>query len=910
MSSTEAMYELKKQLRKLSEFRGSGTELVSVYIPAGYPIHETGNRLREEINQASNIKSKTTRNNVIGALERIIAHLKLFKQTPQNGMVVFAGNISENPSKTDIQLFSLEPPQSLSVSVYRCDSKFFLDPLQRMLEATDSYGIVVMDGREATVAMLKGTQTIVIKKLNSMAHSKTRMGGQCLAAGTLVMRDSGEITEIENFRANERIEGIDFGSSRSKGMVASDFFITAAKHSMVIKTEHPMCEIRATPYHRFFVVSEYGVKEKLAKDLHQGDRLLIARTLNCRGGKVKVSPRPKTRIGLGADERARLREARAALGLSQKKVAEAVGLAQMMISHLESGKRTPSDEYLKRIYALYGLQPGPGRETLKLPEYWNEGLARIAGIICGDGTLDGDGKRIIIYEGSKELAGKYCALIEETTGITPVVRMVDKTRQRGSFAKKAYYEIRIYSAEFARWMARAVPEILAEERDIPGAITACENRVLAAFLSGLYDAKGYMHGDRVDIAMRSEKLMRKLQLLLLRFGILSSFAEKRVSGNRRNRQWLVSISERNSLRSFMERMGFSRSDKREKLLLACSRPTRQQYIDQVPIDGREVFRLAKGLGLKTSDFHAASCFFKNKKGLGRNAFARNILPIFEKQGNKTRARELFNYLSRIYSGDYTIATVKTKELNESEEKFYDLTIPVHSNFIANGFVVHNSARRYQRLIEEGIEYYYKRIGEAMDAAFIGKVKGIIIGGPGPAKDNFYKMAPYNYQHKILGVVDTGYTDEYGIREVIAKSQQLIQEQEVVKEHALLERFVKEAVGGGLATYGEKEVRKAIESRQADMVLLSEGLGLRKAEWKCGNCGHEEGKVVEGESDESRQCPSCGGKMNLEEDEPLIEELADLAKGKGIKVEIISMDTAEGDQFLQGFGGIGAFLRYK
>ena len=193
MADSEAVYQLKKQIRILSEMRGSGTEMVSVYIPQKYPIHETSNRLREEINQAGNIKSKTTRNNVIGALERIIAHLKLFKQTPPNGMTVFAGNISDNPSKTDIKLFSIEPPQPLNISVYRCDSSFFLEPLQRIIDFTDSYGIVVMDGREAIVAILKGTQTIVIKKLNSTAHAKVRKGGQSARRYERLIEESIEL---------------------------------------------------------------------------------------------------------------------------------------------------------------------------------------------------------------------------------------------------------------------------------------------------------------------------------------------------------------------------------------------------------------------------------------------------------------------------------------------------------------------------------------------------------------------------------------------------------------------------------------------------------------------------------------------------------------------------------------------
>ena len=119
MSDRKKEYEFKKILRKLSEIRGSGTQLISVYIPANYPIYEVTNKLKEEVNQASNIKSKTTRNNVIDALEKIINHLKLFKKTPENGLIIFCGNISTNPSKTNIELFALEPIQKLNTSIYK-----------------------------------------------------------------------------------------------------------------------------------------------------------------------------------------------------------------------------------------------------------------------------------------------------------------------------------------------------------------------------------------------------------------------------------------------------------------------------------------------------------------------------------------------------------------------------------------------------------------------------------------------------------------------------------------------------------------------------------------------------------------------------------------------------------------------
>ena len=174
-------YEIKRELKRLSTVKGSGTELISVYIPPDFPIFDEIAKLRDEHGQASNIKSKTTRLNVQSALEKIMQYLKLYKMPPKNGLAVFCGNISKEQAKPDIELFSMEPPQPIKANIYRCDSTFLLEPVERMLEATDSYGIAVLDGREATIGMLKGTQFSVEKTLRSFAHQKVHKGGQSAA---------------------------------------------------------------------------------------------------------------------------------------------------------------------------------------------------------------------------------------------------------------------------------------------------------------------------------------------------------------------------------------------------------------------------------------------------------------------------------------------------------------------------------------------------------------------------------------------------------------------------------------------------------------------------------------------------------------------------------------------------------
>ncbi len=167
-----------KELKRLRSIRGAGTEMISVYLPAGQNISETTNRLREEASQSSNIKSKSTRQNVLAAIDKIVQYLKLFREAPKNGMAVFCGNVSDNQSKVDIQLFSIEPPAPLKVSIYRCDSTFLLEPIEEMLDTTDTYALLAMDGREASIATLKGSHIQLVKKITSMAHAKVRKGGQ------------------------------------------------------------------------------------------------------------------------------------------------------------------------------------------------------------------------------------------------------------------------------------------------------------------------------------------------------------------------------------------------------------------------------------------------------------------------------------------------------------------------------------------------------------------------------------------------------------------------------------------------------------------------------------------------------------------------------------------------------------
>jgi len=178
---TQKKQKLQELIDLLGGFRGRHTELVTVYAPAGSNINQLANQLASEQSTAMNIKSKTTRTNVIDALERILRHLKLHPGIPKNGLAIFCGNVSKKEGQPDIQLWAIEPPQELRTKFYRCDQTFVLEPLKNMLKATGVFGLIVVDRREATIGILEGKLITKLKHLTSNVPGKYKTGGQSAA---------------------------------------------------------------------------------------------------------------------------------------------------------------------------------------------------------------------------------------------------------------------------------------------------------------------------------------------------------------------------------------------------------------------------------------------------------------------------------------------------------------------------------------------------------------------------------------------------------------------------------------------------------------------------------------------------------------------------------------------------------
>ncbi len=261
VSSTE-LYKFKKTLKELSEKKGRGTELVSVYIPHDKQLSDVGKQMRDELGQSANIKSKQTRKNVQSAIEVILQRIRLFKAPPENGLVLFVGMIPKGgPGTEKMETYVFEPPESITTYWYQCNNEFFLEPLEYMIEERETYGLAVIDRKEATIATLRGKKVNILNHLTSGVPGKHKAGGQSqrrfdrvidLAAHEFKKRIGEHMNE--DFLALDELEGVIIGGPgfTKEEFVKGDYLNYEIKDKIIATVD--------TSY-----TGEFGIREVIDK---------------------------------------------------------------------------------------------------------------------------------------------------------------------------------------------------------------------------------------------------------------------------------------------------------------------------------------------------------------------------------------------------------------------------------------------------------------------------------------------------------------------------------------------------------------------------------------------------------------------------------------------------------------------
>jgi len=176
------IYKIRKTLEELSQKSGRGTELITVYIPKGKQLHEIINSLQQEQGTADNIKSDLTRSHVVDSLGKVVQRLKMYKKTPEKGLVMFCGALPPEeggPLGSEVvTVWEIDPPKDLNQYLYRCDDHFHVDILKDMLKDDNLIGFLAIDAKDAGWGLLHGDKIEVLSQTGSGVAGKHRQGGQ------------------------------------------------------------------------------------------------------------------------------------------------------------------------------------------------------------------------------------------------------------------------------------------------------------------------------------------------------------------------------------------------------------------------------------------------------------------------------------------------------------------------------------------------------------------------------------------------------------------------------------------------------------------------------------------------------------------------------------------------------------
>lgn len=225
-----------------------------------------------------------------------------------------------------------------------------------------------------------------------------------------------------------------------------------------------------------------------------------------------------------------------------------------------------------------------------------------------------------------------------------------------------------------------------------------------------------------------------------------------------------------------------------------------------------------------------------------------------------------------------------------------------------------SALRYARIRSEKRRNYYRKIAENAVKYFITNdsvnVKGIIIASVAGIGRDFInsELLDQRLQGMIINssiTVDVG--DITGFYNAINGCKEILQGQRVIFELKLLQKFFAQiAQNSDMLAYGIDKITEAFNIGAIDTIIVWENLQHNR--YSLYNSVTDEHIVRIDKNPESFETFIRNGFI-LESEELYINWLVENYKSKGSKIVIVSDTTPDGTRFVNGFDGIGAFLRY-
>ena len=234
------------------------------------------------------------------------------------------------------------------------------------------------------------------------------------------------------------------------------------------------------------------------------------------------------------------------------------------------------------------------------------------------------------------------------------------------------------------------------EKRVPDLLFRCSRDEIRAFLSAFFDAEASVdkRRPRISVTSASEKLLRQIQHLLLRFGIISQLHEtySKATNSRTpkiRKYYRLTITGENALK-FADEIGFTVESK------ICSWNVKNNpNLDVIPDVSTILKETRKLLGLTQSKCGVSRTTYQHlergDRRPSRNILAKIVEAFKSKLNGNKRAEFNVRFLELLANSDIFWDEVVKIETYKPEHPFvYDLQVLEHHNFVANDIFVHNS----------------------------------------------------------------------------------------------------------------------------------------------------------------------------------------------------------------------------
>jgi DNA replicative helicase MCM subunit Mcm2 (Cdc46/Mcm family) len=333
--------------------------------------------------------------------------------------------------------------------------------------------------------------------------------------------------------------------------------------------------------------------------------------------------------------------------------------------------------------------------SIKLPVYINKDLLYFAGLISGDGDLSNSGNTISIRlsNNSKEIQNKFISLSKKLFNVKTNLssRKTKKRAESRRFSSKLVFEV---------LNSLGIPLSPKSYRiDMSNILLNLPNDYLASFLRGYFDADGGSveresgGSSYIECSTTSRIFAKKLQLVLLRYGIYSKFLHKKARPNERisskHGKYILKIVGKENLLNFKNHIGFGIAHKKQKLSRIISKiKLLRTNIDIIPGANALLKELRDKNKLTSRELagYKTSNYFSGRFNISKNNLKRILMRL------KNRNIEGIDRLYLLANSDVFWEKIINKEVVKPDYDYvYDLTVENSHNFLVNGFVVHNTA---------------------------------------------------------------------------------------------------------------------------------------------------------------------------------------------------------------------------